>query len=276
MAAIRAPRPVKGALAPKWTPSFLGLLVDDAEEPPPVAVGLVSGLAFPVMQVLTPLMTPLSWAWSNKSQMVVLVDLVWTLDPPRTSVSEGSLTLDQELEITPLRADTYSDLPIERTGEVESTHDGLQLREAVDSLEVGVVGNQEATTNLSEGWEREVAQLRAVNNSQSTTGLGQVGSGERLEGVGVETHGACYVGKRGQVNLAHVSESQVGRIFKVGKADLQIATVGREREGSSDVGQIVDIDICEVGVVVDIHASNSSQFDAVDIVQLRVGNIDLV
>lgn len=60
MAERRAPRPVKGVLTPKVTPALWDLLVDEAEEPPPVADGLVSGLAFPVMQVLTPLMTPLS------------------------------------------------------------------------------------------------------------------------------------------------------------------------------------------------------------------------
>ena len=32
----------------------------------------------------------------KRSQMVVLVDVVWTLDPPRTSVRDGMLTLMKE------------------------------------------------------------------------------------------------------------------------------------------------------------------------------------
>ena len=93
MAAIKPLIPVHGATGPKATAALLGLLVEVEEEPPPVADGLVSGLAFPVMQVLTPLMTPLSWAALKRSQMVVLVEVVWTLDPPRTSVREGIVTL---------------------------------------------------------------------------------------------------------------------------------------------------------------------------------------
>lgn len=60
MAAIKALKPVKDALGPKAIAVLLsGVLVEVEEEPPPVADGLVSGLALLVMQVLTPLMTPL-------------------------------------------------------------------------------------------------------------------------------------------------------------------------------------------------------------------------
>jgi len=61
-AAIRALRPVNGALGSKAAATLDGVLVadEDEDEPPPVADGFVTGLAFPVMQVLTPLMTPLS------------------------------------------------------------------------------------------------------------------------------------------------------------------------------------------------------------------------
>lgn len=56
--------------------SGLALDVADDEEPPPVEVGLLSGFALPVMQVLTPRMTPLEWALLNWSQMLVLVEVV--------------------------------------------------------------------------------------------------------------------------------------------------------------------------------------------------------
>lgn len=76
-------------------PAALGLeVLEGLEEPPPVEDGLVSGLALPVMQVLTPRMTPLEWALLKRSQMVWLVEVVWTLDPPRTSVREDMTTLE--------------------------------------------------------------------------------------------------------------------------------------------------------------------------------------
>jgi len=93
-------RPVNGALGSKRLESAplvaLPVLVADAEalDPPPVAEGLVSGLALPVIQVLTPLMMPFECALLNSSQMVVLVLVVWTLEPPRTSWREGMATLD--------------------------------------------------------------------------------------------------------------------------------------------------------------------------------------
>ena len=66
MAAISALRPVmEDDEGPKVTAAFLlellpELLLAVEAVPPLVAVGLVSGLALPVKQVLTPLMTPLA------------------------------------------------------------------------------------------------------------------------------------------------------------------------------------------------------------------------
>jgi len=67
------------------TAAELDVADDPPDEPPPVAVGLVLGLALPVMHVLTPLMTPLECAVLNWSQILLLVLVVCTLEPPRTS-----------------------------------------------------------------------------------------------------------------------------------------------------------------------------------------------
>lgn len=97
MAANRAARPVMGVAGPKVTAAFpleeLLPAVEVDEVPPLVAEGLVSGLALLVRQVLTPLITPAEAAELKRSQMVVLVEVVWTLDPPRTSVSLFMVTL---------------------------------------------------------------------------------------------------------------------------------------------------------------------------------------
>ncbi len=41
-------------------------------------------------------------------------------------------------------------LPVESTRKVQSTNNGLQLGEAIDSLQAGVVCDQETTTNLGQ------------------------------------------------------------------------------------------------------------------------------
>jgi hypothetical protein len=92
-AAIRPTRPVTDSAGPIAAAPLPGALVPEGVEPPPVEVGLLSGLALPVMQVLTPRIIPLAWALLKISQMVWLVEVVWTLDPPRTSVREFITTL---------------------------------------------------------------------------------------------------------------------------------------------------------------------------------------
>jgi hypothetical protein len=83
---MSALRPVSGAEGSKLAFTAAELDVAAAPEvPPPVAVGSIWGLALPVIHVLTPLMTPLECAELNWSQILVLVLVVCTFDPPRTS-----------------------------------------------------------------------------------------------------------------------------------------------------------------------------------------------
>lgn len=63
IAAMSALRPVKGAVGSKLAAAAEAEDVED--EPPPVADGSEAGLALPVMQVFTPLITPLECAVSN-------------------------------------------------------------------------------------------------------------------------------------------------------------------------------------------------------------------
>jgi len=96
IAAMSALRPVRGAVGSKPAAAAEADDVDDdPEEPPPVAVGFEAGFALPVIQVLTPLMTPLDAAELNWLQILALVLVVWTLDPPRTSCRTGRETLEK-------------------------------------------------------------------------------------------------------------------------------------------------------------------------------------
>ena len=88
--------PVRGAVGSKLAAAAEAECVEDElppEDPPSVLEGLVLGLALPVTQVLTPLMTLLAAAWSNWSQILLLVLVVCTLEPPRTSCRTGRETL---------------------------------------------------------------------------------------------------------------------------------------------------------------------------------------
>ena len=167
-------------------------------------------------------------------------------------------------------------LPVEVAGEVESTNNSGQLRKTVNRCELAVVRNQETASNGCERGEGKAGQAGGVDKSQGTTRLGQVGRREGLESVGVETHGACDVGKRWHINFTDVSEGQVGGILKVGEADGQVTAVGRERDGAGDVGQLVHVDIGQVEVVVDVESGNCGQLNAIDVVQLRVGDEDVI
>ena len=77
-AATRPVSPVKDTAGPTATAALSAdpVLEADEESPPLVELGLVSGLALLVRQVLTPLMTPLSCAALNWSQMVLFVEVV--------------------------------------------------------------------------------------------------------------------------------------------------------------------------------------------------------
>lgn len=112
---------------------------------------LLWGVSVPVMQVLTPLMAPRSWAVLNRSQMVLLVEVVWTLEPPRTSDNELRVTL--VIVSTALISTCQSDSPLKLAGKVQCAHDGRQAGETSDGREFGVVGQQETATDELEAGE---------------------------------------------------------------------------------------------------------------------------
>ena len=127
---------------------------------------------------------------------------------------------------------------------------------------------------MSECRERQVAQVGAVNKGESATSLGQVGCREALKRVGVESNRSSAGRERWHVDLADISESQVGSALQVGEADLKILVVGGEGQSVGDVLHVVDVDGGQETVVVDVHASNSSQLDTGKRGQLSIGNVD--
>lgn len=224
-AAIKPARPVKdaGARAPA---ALSDDPVPEGDELVLVVEELLWGVSVPVMQVLTPLMAPRSWAVLKRSQMVLLVEVVWTLEPPRTSDKELRVTL--LMVSTALVSTCQSDSPLKLAGKVQCAHDGGQAGETSDGSEFGVVGQQETATDELEAGERKVVQAGAVDKGQSAASSGQVGSRETLKLVGVESNGTADVGKGWHIDLGNVSEGEVSRIPQVRKTDFQFPAVGGE------------------------------------------------
>lgn len=164
----------------------------------------------------------------------------------------------------------------EFTREVNSTADSLEASEAIDDLECGVVGNLESTAELGKHREGDVGEIRVVIEDETLASGGQVGSRESLEGVGVETKGTVDRLERWHLNGADVAESSVQGEDQVGEANLEISVVGREADGASSVGNGIDVNGGQVGVVVDVHVANGLERDTGKRLELSVGDGNLV
>ena len=84
---------------------------------------------------------------------------------------------------------------LERTSEVKSTANSLELGEAVDGVESGVVRNLESTADSGQLRQRNVTQLVVADESKGATDTGQVWRGHVLEGVSVEAERAVDGGQ---------------------------------------------------------------------------------
>lgn len=164
----------------------------------------------------------------------------------------------------------------ECTGKRDIADNGRKAWETVDRGQLGVVGQLQTTTDLSEGREAQIVKLGAVNEGNGAAGLGQVGCGKALEVVGVEANGTRNVRERWHGDGADVSERQVGSSLEVGELDVQVHAIGREGEACGNIGQAVDIDGFQVLVVVDVHGANLRQFDTGQVGETSVGDVDLV
>lgn len=77
-------------------------------------------------------------------------------------------------------------LRVEDATEVQSTGDSLELGNTVDFLELVIFGDLEATVDSLKLGKRDVLQVLVVVEHK-VADLGQVGSGEVLEGVAKQT-----------------------------------------------------------------------------------------
>lgn len=76
-------------------------------------------------------------------------------------------------------------------------------------------------------------------------------------------------------NAADVTEGHVGTASKVGELDLERVQVTSEVDQTSRVGQVVDVDGLEAGVLGDVENTNGVKRDTVQAGQTSVGDVDV-
>lgn len=165
------------------------------------------------------------------------------------------------------------DLLIERTREVNGTSNGLQSREG-EARELVVKSDPETTVDGLENGKAEVGQLGVVVEDQ-VTGLGEVGSAEGLEAVTPEADLTGQVVERRHGHAADVAEGHVGTAGQVGQFDLQRIHVTSEVDETSGVGEVVDVDSLQVGVLSDIEVTDGVERDTVQAGESSVGDGDV-
>lgn len=164
---------------------------------------------------------------------------------------------------------------VEVTVEVNGTTNRLDLREAEDGLELGVVSDLEATVDLGQLREGDVGELLVGDNGERATELLELRTFDTLDGVVDEAKRGVDVGQVWQVDVGDIAEGDV-----VGPDEL------RERCGDllgveGDVKRVgngldVDIDLLEILVVVDVEGANLLDVDTLKRVETSVRNNHLL
>lgn len=158
---------------------------------------------------------------------------------------------------------------------VEGTTDALKFGEASSILESGVVGDLQVVADLGQERERKVAELVVSNKGKGLADLSQVGCGERLKAVLVETKGAVELGKGRKQDASAGTEGQVGGPDQVGQLNVDSLVVVGEVERVGDVAQL-HLYLVDVAVVGDLEGLGHLDVDTFEGAESGVLDIDVV
>ena len=153
--------------------------------------------------------------------------------------------------------------------EVKGTADGLEVREAADVVEVGVVGKLETTADSLELRHGHVGEVLVADEREGAANSGEVGRTHAAEEVAVETERAVERGERWDADRRDVAEGHVESPLKVGELSSNVAAVGLNVEGGRNVTEL-HADHLKVVVVGDHDAVDSLKVDAIQRVELGV------
>lgn len=161
------------------------------------------------------------------------------------------------------------------TGNVESSTNASQLREAVNAGEVGVVGDLEVVRDLGEEREADVGELLIGDNGKSLANGCQVGGGEAVKAVVVKTERSVQGLEGGHLKGTDETERQVGGPDEVGERDSELLVVVGEGERVRDVAEL-HVDLVDVAVVSNEDGLGLLDVDALKGAKGSVLDVDLV
>lgn len=162
---------------------------------------------------------------------------------------------------------------VEGTAEVNGTGNGLEVGQD-DGVQLVVAGDDETTVDLAQGGHADVGEAGVAVEGQ-VSGGGQVGSRELGE-VGLpETELAGELLQRRNGDGLDVADGQVLGGAEVGELDLELLAVTGEVDQVGSVGQVVDVDSLQVGVVLNVEGADRLQRDTVQSAQTGVDDGDI-
>lgn len=149
----------------------------------------------------------------------------------------------------------------EVSGDADGTSSALEGRESGDVQQLGVVGDQETTSNSLQKGHGDVGQRRVGNKGNVTSDLGQVGGQNRLHVGSVDTEGGVDNLQGRNAEAGNVADGHVEGPDQVGEGELQVGAVVVDDERLGDVADL-GVDLAEVGVVGDLKAVDGGKVDA--------------
>jgi len=161
------------------------------------------------------------------------------------------------------------------TAHVKGSTNALKFGESGSILETSVVGNLQVVADLGQEGERQVGELIIANNGKSLADLSQVGCGEGLETVLVQTEGAVQLLEGRQKDGSARAESQVGCPDQVGQLDLNGLVVVGEVEGVGNVAKL-HLDLVDVAVVGNLQGGGLLDVDALKGAESGVLDVNLL
>lgn len=160
--------------------------------------------------------------------------------------------------------------------ELDSATDSLELVEAVNLAELGVVGNEKTTAHGGELGEADVGQGVVADKGDVTRlDRGQVRSRERLEQVLVEANRAVNGLKRRDQELRRVLDGHVGNPLEAVERDIEVVggTVGLQVKGAAEVSKR-QVHGLQTVAVVDVQNLERSNIDTLETAEESVANDD--
>lgn len=150
-------------------------------------------------------------------------------------------------------------LRVEGTAEVNSTGNHLQLGQH-NGTKLVVTADGETTFDLGQGRHADVGQVGVVVEGQISGGS-QVGGREGGQ-VGLpEAELASELRERRKGDRLDVTDGDVLGSAEVGEHNIEVLAVTGEVDQVGGVGQVVDVDGLQVGVVLNVEGTDGLQGD---------------